>query len=96
MTNEVHTGTCIGGPLDNHAVVIRNPDGFLAADKTAGTAWLYKRGDDGNYHVCTDHDDSLIYPQGASTGLRNLQLDRATEAAALGQVDVIAVQSGGQ
>lgn len=90
---EVYTGVCVGGPLDKQQVTVRTPDGFLAADKAAGTAWVYKRGTDGRFTVCTDHDDSMLYPYGPSTGVRALQRERAAAAAAVSALDVIAVDT---
>jgi hypothetical protein len=86
---EVYTGVCVGGPLDRQQITVRSAAGFLAADKTTGTAWVYRRGDDGRFTVSTEPDDSLQSPP--AVGLRTLQPDRAAAAAATGQLDVIAV-----
>jgi hypothetical protein len=69
------TGWCVGGPLDGRQVTVRSAP-FLAADKAAGTAWIYKRQPDGRFAVCTDHDDSLNYPHGPQTGERAIDWDR--------------------
>ncbi|MGX6605674.1 hypothetical protein ACWKSP_26600 [Micromonosporaceae bacterium Da 78-11] len=66
---------CQGGPLDGRQATIRPADGFLAADKAAGKAWMYRR-DGQTFRVCTDHDDSLTYPQGARTGERVIDWER--------------------
>lgn len=92
---EVYTGVCVGGPLDTQSITVRSPAGFLAADKVNGAAWIYKRGTDGRFTVCTDHDDSLAYPYGPSTGVRALQPERAAAAAARGDLDVVAVRASG-
>jgi hypothetical protein len=92
MAEQVYTGVCAGGPLDGREVTVRSADGFLAADKAAAIAWIYRRQPDGSFAINTDHDDSMIYPYGPATGLRQLQPDRAARAAAVGQLDVIAVE----
>ena len=91
---DVTTGRCVGGPLDGTDVTVRTPDGFLAADKQAGKAWMYKRQADGRFVVCTDHDDSLIYPEGQTTGVRRLDEARAVDAALGEHLDVIAIPGG--
>lgn len=48
----------------------------MAADKAAGRAWIYRRQLDGIFQVSIDHDDSLNYPHGATTGERTLDWDR--------------------
>lgn len=69
------TGWCVGGPLDGRHVTVGS-DPFLAADKAAGTAWVYKRRPDGTFAVDTDHDDSLNYPHGPQTGERSIDWER--------------------
>ncbi|WP_250029822.1 hypothetical protein [Paractinoplanes maris] len=85
------TGLCVGGPLDGQRITVRTPAGFLAVDKAESKAWMYQRQQDGTYAVCTDHDDSLLYPQGARTGERRFDEDRAWQAAEGSELDVIAV-----
>lgn len=69
------TGRCVGGPLDGRRVTVTSPDGFIATDRGRGLAWIYKR--DGRlFRLCTDHDDTLIYPQGATTGERRIDWGR--------------------
>ncbi|MET0698594.1 MAG: hypothetical protein ABWY93_02920 [Mycobacterium sp.] len=89
--SDVYTGLCVGGPLNGQEVTVRTPDGFLAADRSREHAWLYKRNDDGVFAVCLRHDDSTIYPYGASSGLRTLDPDRAVGTVLGGGLDVIAV-----
>ena len=88
------TGRCEGGPLDGADVTVRSADGFLAVDKAAGLAWMYTRQGDGSFAVCLDHDDSLIYPQGMTSGVRHLDMERAVAAAADSKLDVVAVPGG--
>lgn len=92
---EPTTARCVGGPLDGAEVAVRTPDGFLAADKQAGLAWMYVRQPDGRFAVCTDHDDSLIYPEGQTTGARRLDPARVWDAGLTSALDVIAVDSEG-
>ncbi len=81
---------CVGGPLDGHRIPERNSDGFLAADRTRGEAWLYKRLGE-RFVVCTDHDNSLIYPDGPTSGRRTFDPDRAWQAGEGTELDVIAI-----
>ena len=90
MDDHLHVGRCAGGPLDGREVAVRS-ESFLAVDRERGLAWLYQRLGDGRFDVSTDHDDSLIYPQGATTGERALDLDRAWQAGLDSAIDVIAV-----
>jgi hypothetical protein len=69
-------GVCVGGPLSGKAVAVRSSEGFLAADKAAGKAWRYRYFEDNTFRVDTGHDDSLVYPQGVSTGERVIDWDR--------------------
>lgn len=88
------TGVCVGGPLDGIQVTVRS-DPFLAADKAEGKAWVYERpGADGMFAVNTDHDDSLIYPQGSLTGERMLDAARLWQAGEDSVLDIIAVSAG--
>jgi hypothetical protein len=89
--SEIHTGTCVGGPLDGTEVAVRSADGFLATDRAAGKAWVYKQQPDGTFAVSTDHDDTLVYPQGATTGERTLDEARSWQAGLEMALDVIAV-----
>lgn len=91
---DLYTGTCSGGPLDGRDVTVRSAAGFLAADRPAGRAWMYARQPDGTFAVCTDHDDSLVYPQGAQTGERRLDDSRLWQAGEDSEVDIIAVDGG--
>lgn len=75
-------GTCHGGPLDGQERVSRFPAGFLAADKPAGRAWLY---DWNPERGCFD----VREPEG-----RELDGDRAIEAAVGDEYDVVAVSTG--
>lgn len=70
-----YTGVCMGGPLDGVQVSVRS-NAFLAADKAARKGWVYRRQPDGSFAVDTNHDDSLVYPQGTSTGERAIDWDR--------------------
>jgi len=83
------TGYCTGGPLDEQQVSVRTAT-FLAVDRAAGMSWVYQQTGDG-FTVCTDHDDSLIYPQGAQTGERRFDEGRATAAGEASSLDIIAV-----
>jgi hypothetical protein len=92
MSPQVYTAQCVGGPLDGLTITTRTPEGFLAADKEAGLAWIYKQQADGRFVVCTEHDDSLEYPYGTQTGQRRLVMGRAVDAALdPDALDVIAV-----
>ena len=86
----LYAGRCTGGPLDGQEIAVRTEQ-FLAVDREAGKAWLYQRLTDGGFAVSTDHDDSLIYPQGATTGERRFDPDRGWQAGAGSALDVIAV-----
>jgi hypothetical protein len=83
-------GYCAGGPLDGQQVAVRTSGGFLAVDRPAGRSWVYTRTADG-FTVCTDHDDSLIYPDGATTGERTFDPGRAWQAGVDSSIDIIAV-----
>lgn len=83
-------GVCTGGPLDGREVAVRTPGGFLAVDRAAGKSWVY-RPSDGGWAVCTDHDDSLAYPDGTRTGERVFDEARAWHAAESSSIDIIAV-----
>lgn len=76
MADTSTTVRCEGGPLDGQQVTIVAADGFLAAAKAAGKVWKYERRPDGAFAVCTEHDDSLVYPHGPTTGERSLNWDR--------------------
>jgi hypothetical protein len=82
------TGVCTGGPLDGIQVTVRS-DPFLAADKAEGKAWVYRRQGDGSFAVDTNHDDSLNYPQGPTTGERAIDWDRLPLSAAA--MDVVSL-----
>lgn len=84
---------CVGGPLDGRTVRVRTGDRFLAADRAAGKGWLYQRQTADTFAVCTDHDDSLIYPAGAITGERALDRDRLWLAGETSTLEIIAVDS---
>jgi hypothetical protein len=84
------TGFCAGGPLDGRRVTVRTPQRFLAVDRAAGKSWVYRQAGDG-WTVCVDHDDSLNYPDGATTGERVLDAERAWQAGVDSALDVIAV-----
>lgn len=88
------TVRCVGGPLDGKAVPVRATDGFLAADKANGRAYLYRRTAPERYEVCTDHDNSLVYPDGPTTGERRLEPDRLWAAGEASAIPIIAVESG--
>lgn len=83
------TGYCTGGPLDEQEVTVRTQT-FLAVDRSAGKSWVYQRCGNG-FTVSTDHDDSLVYPQGTRTGERTFDEDRAWAAGESSSLDIIAV-----
>lgn len=85
-------GWCVGGPLDGRQVTVRSAP-FMAADKVAGKAWIYQQAADGTFEVRTDHDDSLIYPDGPRTGERGFDEQRAWDAGAATKMPIIAVDS---
>ncbi len=87
--DHLFTGRCTGGPLDGHEIAVRT-EAFLAVDRERGLAWLYQQVGD-RFEVSADHDDSLIYPQGATTGERRLDLNRAWQAGLESASDGIAV-----
>ena len=64
-------------------------------DKAAGLAWMYARRPDGRFGVCTEHDDSLIYPEGMQTGVRRLDEARVWDAGVESKLDIVAVDSVG-
>lgn len=66
---------CVGGPLDATRVTVTSLGGFIATDRAAGKAWIYKTAG-GKFVLCTDHDDSLIYPVGPTTGERRIDWGR--------------------
>ncbi len=68
---------CVGGQLEGRYATPTSQDGFLAVDTVNNRLWVYVRDDDrGVWQVCTDHDDSLTYPDGPHTGERALDWDR--------------------
>jgi hypothetical protein len=83
--------TCVSGPLDGQRVTVDCEHGFLAADKQAGLAWRYKPSADGTWQVDTNHDNSLIYPQGPTTGERRLDLARLWAAGEQSTIPILAV-----
>jgi hypothetical protein len=93
MGDNLYSGSCTGGPLHGRKVTVRSADGFLAADKAAGRAWIYKRQPDGSFTVCTDHDDSLVHPDGPQTGERELDTARVWQAGTDSTLDILAVES---
>lgn len=84
---------CRGGPLDGETVTVDCPEGFLAVDRAAGLVWQY-RADGGGWVLDTSHDDSLIYPQGTTTGVRRLDTDRVWQAGVTSKIPIIAVAIG--
>jgi hypothetical protein len=80
---------CAGGPLDGQTIVVRT-DPFLAANREAGLAWLYRR-EGSTARVVTDHDNSLIYPDGPTTGVRALDAVRLWQAGENSVLHIIAV-----
>lgn len=86
------TTRCAGGPLDGEQVSVRSSSRFLAVDRAAGKAWMYVADGD-TFRISTDHDDSLIYPQGTTTGERALDTDRAWQAGLNSELDIIAVDA---
>lgn len=82
-----HKGVCVGGPMAGLTIETRSDRGFLAVDKPALAAWIYKIDrDNGRFVLCTAPDPSSIDDQGT----RALDLDRAGGAASEG-LDVIAL-----
>lgn len=94
MADDLTVGVCTGGPLDGAEVTVRAPGGFLAVDRAAGTAWRYIRQPGGTFAVSVDHDDSLSYPHGATTGERTLDADRLWQAGEQSHLDILAVDGG--
>jgi hypothetical protein len=76
VTAPSETRICRGGPLDGQTITVDCPTGFLAADKREGLAWRYKASPDGVWLLDTGHDDSLVYPEGPTTGLRRIDWER--------------------
>lgn len=87
------TAWCVGGPLDGRQVTVRTSDTFLAADKALNRAWIYQRQPDGTFRVATDHDNTLNYPDGPTTGERTLDWDRLWDAGENSIIPIIAVES---
>jgi hypothetical protein len=92
MADRLNAGRCTGGPLDGTEVSLRTPGGFLAVDRAAGKAWMYRSTGTG-FKICTDHDDSLVYPGGLKTGERSFDESRAWQAGEESELDIIAVDS---
>lgn len=90
MAAEPLTSWCVGGPLDGQQVTVRS-DPFLAADKAASKAWVYRSQGDGTFAVSSEHDNSLNYPDGPSTGERTLDEFRLWTAGHQAALDIIAV-----
>ena len=88
---DTFTAWCKGGPLDGQQVTVRSYDGFLAAAKAKNRAWIYTRQPNDVYEVVTAHDNSLNYPQGATTGERTFDEARAWAAGVNSTFDVVAV-----
>jgi hypothetical protein len=76
----LHVGLCHGGPLDGREMVSRYPKGFLLADKSTGRAWLY------------DWRDNAFHLR--EPGERQLDGDRAVQAALGDEYDVVALPKG--
>jgi len=74
--SEAVTAWCEEGPLNGKQVTVTSPDGFIATDRAAGKAWIYKRSSSDRFTLCFDHDNSLVYPQGVDTGERRIDWDR--------------------
>jgi hypothetical protein len=85
------SGFAADGPLDGLWVTARS-DPFLAVDKAAGKAWVYRRHQDGSWQVDTAHDNTLQYPHGTATGERALDWKRLQAAGEASTPDIIAVQ----
>lgn len=87
---EWFTGVCVGGPLDGERVTVRS-SAFLATDRAAGMAWVYQHDGD-RFVLSTDHDNSLVYPQGTSTGERRIDWERLPFSA--GPLDEVRLGDG--
>lgn len=77
MTDQpTFAGLVHGGPLDGRQVVVHSEAGFVATDRRDGRVWVYQFDGQGGFVVVTDHDSSLVLPDGAETGERALDWDR--------------------
>lgn len=47
---DLHTGMCVGGPMNGHVAHSRFPKGILVCDREADKAWLYDW--DGAEFIC--------------------------------------------
>lgn len=42
MSEELYTGTAIGGPMNGEELISRYPKGVLVVDREANRCWVYK------------------------------------------------------
>lgn len=83
----MHKGVCVGGPLAGRTIETRSQVGFLAVDRPASAAWLYRIDDSGRYVLDTSDDPTLIDDEGT----RALDPGRAETALLEKCLDVIAL-----
>lgn len=82
-------GICAGGPLDGRTYTVRSDGGFVAVDKPAGLAWVYRYAEgERRFVVSTEADPSLTDPV---TGARRLDPERIIQTALNEELDVVAV-----
>lgn len=84
-----HKGVCIAGPMAGLTIETRSDTGFVAVDKAAGAAWVYRANpDNGRFELDTSPDASLL---DGEDGTRELDLERALTAGVEKGLDVIAL-----
>jgi hypothetical protein len=67
-----HKGVCVGGPMAGLTITTRSEVGFVAVDKPASAAWLYRADTNGRFVLDTGDDPSRI----DEDGTRALDLER--------------------
>jgi len=83
-----HKGVCVGGPMAGLTIHTRSDVGFVAVDKPADAAWVYKIDpDNGRYVLDTSTDQSSLDEEGT----RALDLERALTAGLEKGLDVVAL-----
>jgi hypothetical protein len=83
-----HKGVCVGGPMAGLTINTRSDVGFVAVDKPASAAWVYKIDpDNGRYVLDVSPDPSSL----DEDGTRALDLDRVLTAGLEKGLDVIAL-----
>lgn len=83
-----HRNVCVGGPMAGLTIDTRSDYGFVAVDRPAGAAWVYRANpDNGRFELDLSPDPSLLDDEGT----RALDLDRALTAGIGQGLDLIAL-----